>query len=441
MPTPADPNNYGSDPDLADLATLDAWLAYLETLHPSAIALGLERVREVYRRLGLRLGMPVVVVGGTNGKGSTCAYLDSILRAARYRVGLYTSPHLTAYNERVRIDGASVGDAALIAAFGRVEAARVATTPATPLTYFEFGTLAALALFADAAPDVLVLEVGLGGRLDAVNVIDGDVAVVTTVDLDHQDFLGGTREAIAVEKAGIFRHDRPAVCGDPDPPATLASEAERLGAILYRLGHEFGYQDEGRQWRYRGPGGERYGLPIPALRGRHQLANAATALAALDLLAPRIVVDAGAVRAGLLDVTLPARFQVLPGRPTIVLDVAHNPHAARALAATLGDMGHHPRTLAVFGMLADKDVAGVVHAMRPRIDAWHVAGLAGPRGGDAAATVAQLVAGGVRAEAITAHRDIAAALRAAREQALEADRIVVFGSFLTVAAALAALGR
>jgi dihydrofolate synthase/folylpolyglutamate synthase len=417
------------------------WLAYLETLHPRAIELGLGRVREVHARLGLVLAMPIVVVGGTNGKGSTCAFLEAILRAAGYHVGLYTSPHLSRYNERVRLDGVPVDDAALLRAFGQVEAARRAATPPTPLTSFEFGTLAALVLFAEGRPDVLVLEVGLGGRLDAVNVVDADVAVVTTVDLDHQDYLGGTREAIAVEKAGIFRPGRPAVCGDADPPASLVAEAARIGARLYRIGEAFGYRDEGRQWRYHGPGGERYALPIPALRGRHQLANAATAMAALDLTAPRVVVDAGAVRTGLLQVELPARFQVLPGRPTIVLDVAHNPHAARALAATLGDMGYHPRTLAVFGMLADKDVRGVIEALRPRVDRWHAAGLPGPRGADAQSMVAHLAAGGVAREAIVAHADIAQALAAARAEANDADRIVVFGSFLTVAAALAALGR
>jgi dihydrofolate synthase/folylpolyglutamate synthase len=403
--------------------------------------MGLGRVREVYARLGPAIAMPVVVVGGTNGKGSTCAFLEAILRAAGYRVGLYTSPHLTRYNERVRIDARPVDDAALVAAFARVESARTAAVPPTPLTYFEFGTLAALVLFAEARLDALVLEVGLGGRLDAVNIVDADVAVVTTVDLDHQDYLGSTRDAIGAEKAGIFRRGRPAVCGDPDPPAALVAQAQRIGAVLYRLGHEYGYREEGRQWRYRGPAGERYGLPIPALRGRHQLPNAATALAALDLLSARLAVNAGAVRAGLLDVVLPGRFQVLPGRPTIVLDVAHNPHAARSLAATLGEMGYHPRTLAVFGMLADKDIAGVADALRARIDRWHVAGLPGPRGTSPAAIAARLDAGGVARAAIVEHETVAQAVAAARAEAGDADRIVIFGSFLTVAAALAALGR
>jgi dihydrofolate synthase/folylpolyglutamate synthase len=421
--------------------TLAEWLAYLETLHPRAIAMGLDRVRVVYARLGLSFDIPVIVVGGTNGKGSTCAFLEAILRAGGYRVGVYTSPHLARYNERVRIDGKPVDDSALLAAFAAVEQARTRASPATPLTYFEFGTLAALLLFRQAPLDVLVLEVGLGGRLDAVNLVDPDVAVITTIDLDHQEFLGDTREAIGAEKAGILRAGRPAVCGDAHPPASLLAQAQRLGAPLHRLGHEYGYVDERTQWRYRGPGGDRFGLPIPALRGRYQLANAATAMATLGLLAKRLPLDAGALRGGLAQVTLAGRFQVLPGRPTIVLDVAHNPHAARALAETLGDMGFHPRTLAVFGMLADKDIGGVVDAMRARVDRWFVASLPGPRGTTAAALAARLHECGVDASAVVVCDDVADALARARNEAEDADRIVAFGSFLTVAAALAALSR
>jgi dihydrofolate synthase/folylpolyglutamate synthase len=338
----------------------------------------------------------------------------------------------------VRINGTPAEDSAFMAAFAAVERARTEPPPATPLTYFEFGTLAALVLFAREELDVLVLEVGLGGRLDAVNLIDAHVAVITTVDLDHQDFLGDTREAIGAEKAGILRASRPAVVGEADPPATVVAEAARLAAPLHRLGHEFGYIDEGAQWRYRGPGGERYGLPMPALRGRYQLANAATAIAALSLLGKRVPVDAGAVRTGLAQVALEGRFQVLPGRPTVVLDVAHNPHAARVLAATLGEMGFHPRTLAVFGMLADKDIGGVIDALRPRIERWYVASLPGPRGATGQALAARLRERGVAADAIVACDDVAQALAAARAEATDADRIVAFGSVLTVAAALAA---
>jgi dihydrofolate synthase / folylpolyglutamate synthase len=423
-------------------ATLPGWLAYLETLHPKAIALGLDRVRAVRARLASGIGCPVVTVTGTNGKGSTCAMLESILRCAGFSVGVYTSPHLLAYNERVRIDGTDAADDALIAAFDAVEDARVATRGAdgapVTLTYFEFGTLAALWLFARANLDALVLEVGLGGRLDAVNVVDPDVAVLTSVAIDHVDYLGSTREDIGREKAGIFRGGRPAVCADPAPPASVVAVADAVGAQLLVMGRDYGYVNEGRQWRFRGPRGERFGLPVPALRGAYQLANAATVLAVLDLLHAHLPVSAGAVREGLLAVTLPGRFQVLPGRPVTVLDVAHNPHAAHALADALSDMGYFPETHAVVGMLADKDVGGVFAAVRPRVDRWHVATLPGPRGATGEHLRDALLAAGVPPEAIRVHAGVPDAIAAARGAAAEADRIVVFGSFLTVAAALPA---
>jgi dihydrofolate synthase / folylpolyglutamate synthase len=417
--------------------TLAGWLAYLETLHPKSIAMGLERVRDVALRLPLRFDGPVVTVTGTNGKGSTCALLETMLRVAGYRVGLYTSPHLAHYNERVRIAGREAADDELIAAFNAVEDARA--NASTPLTYFEFGTLAALLLFARAKPDALVLEVGLGGRLDAVNIVDASVAIVTTVDLDHMDFLGPTREHIGREKAGIFRAGRPVVCGEPNPPQALLDHAREIGAHLLRIGVDFGFVAQGVQWRYFGPGGERFGLPIPALRGEYQLANAAVAIAALDLLRDALPVSGGAIREALVSVELPGRFQVLAGRPTVVLDVAHNPHAARALDASLGAMGFHRETYAVFGMLADKDIRGVVDAVKARIDRWYVATLPGPRGARAETIVGELRAAGVAAHAIRAYDTIESACRAARFAAGEADRILVFGSFLTVAAALSAL--
>jgi dihydrofolate synthase / folylpolyglutamate synthase len=415
--------------------TLAAWLAYLETLHPKAIAMGLDRVAAVYARMSAGLTCPVVTVTGTNGKGSTCALLESVLRCAGHRTGLYTSPHLVRYNERVRIGGIALGDEAIVVAFNAVEDARGGIA----LTYFEYGTLAALWSFARAGLDVAILEVGLGGRLDAVNVVDADIAVVTSVDLDHMDYLGPTREDIGREKAGIFRKGRPVVCADPDPPAALLAQAQALGAQVVQIGRDYGYVAVDRQWQYWGPGGRRHGLPFPALRGTYQLANAATALAALDLLHERVHVGAGAVRDGLVTVELEGRFQVLPGRPAIVLDVAHNPHAARALSATLGTMGHFSETIAVFGMLADKDLAAVVAAVRTRIDRWYVATLPGPRGASAEQLAAVLAGAGVARPAVRTFPDVAAALAAARETAGEADRIVVFGSFLTVAAALAAV--
>jgi dihydrofolate synthase/folylpolyglutamate synthase len=426
-------------PDVKRARTLAAWLAFIETLHPKAIAMGLERVAAVAARMPLRIDCPVVSVAGTNGKGSTCAIAESIYRRAGYRTGLYTSPHLERFNERVRIAGDEADDAALVAAFEAVEAARATDDGgATPLTYFEFSTLAALHLYARAALDVLILEVGLGGRLDAVNLVDADVAVVTTVDVDHVDFLGATREAIGREKAGIFRPARPAICGDADPPTSLVAHAAAIGAPLWRIGRDFGYASEGVQWRYVGPGGARYGLPFPALRGTYQLGNAATALAAIDAMRERLPVAAGAVREGLVHVVLAGRFQVLPGRPAIVLDVAHNPQAARVLADALSAMGFYPRTLAVFGMLADKDIGGVVRALAPRIDAWYVGALPGPRGGSAARVASALASEGVAPAAIRTFDDIAEAFAAARDDANETDRIAAFGSFLTVSAALAA---
>jgi dihydrofolate synthase/folylpolyglutamate synthase len=396
--------------------------------------MGLERVAAVHAKLEVALACPVVTVTGTNGKGSTCAILEAMLRCAGHRTGLYTSPHLMRYNERVRIGGEPLADAALVRAFDAVEDAR----GGVPLTYFEYGTLAALWAFARAGLDVAILEVGLGGRLDAVNVVAADVAVVTSIDLDHMDYLGPTREDIGREKAGIFRPGRPAICAEPEPPAALVAVAREIGAPLVRIGRDYGFVAEDRQWQYWGPGGRRHGLPMPALRGAYQLANAATALAAIDMLRDRLHVAAGAVRDGLVAVELAGRFQVLPGRPAVVLDVAHNPHAARMLAATLGAMGHFPRTIAVFGMLADKDVAGVIAAVAPRIDRWHATTLPGPRGASAAKLGALLEGAGIAAAAIRRFDDVASALAAARVEAGETDRIVVFGSFLTVAAALAA---
>ena len=420
--------------------SLAAWLAYLETLHPKSIAMGLARVREVYARLDARCTAPVFTVGGTNGKGSTCAMLESILRCAGFSAGVYTSPHLLQYNERVRLCGRIATDDELLAAFNAVEDARLLSLDAEGapilLTYFEFGTLAALWLFARAGLDVLILEVGLGGRLDAVNLIDADVAVITSVDFDHMDYLGSTRDAIGFEKAGIFRTGRAAICADPNPPATVVDTATKLGARLLLAGRDYGFVNEGTQWRYWGPAGERFGMPFPALRGAYQLGNAAAVLTALFEMRLALPVSTGALRDGLLTVELPGRFQVLPGRPALVLDVAHNPHAARALAEALGAQGFFPNTLAVFGMYADKDIDGVIGAMKARVDQWWIAALPGPRGASAETLRRKLVAQAVAPTAIRTFTDVAAALDAARKAVGEADRIVVFGSFLTVAAAL-----
>ncbi|MDE3011290.1 MAG: bifunctional tetrahydrofolate synthase/dihydrofolate synthase, partial [Pseudomonadota bacterium] len=326
MPTP----RAGAVP--RDLA---GWLAYLEHLHSKPIDLGLERVRAVLERLPARRPVPVITVGGTNGKGSTTAFLEAILVAAGYRTGCYTSPHLLRYNERIRIDRRPASDADIVASFEAVECVR----GDTPLTYFEFGTLAALHHFDQAQVDVLVLEVGLGGRLDAVNVVEPDCAVVTSVALDHMEFLGPDRESIAREKAGIFRAGRPAVFGEADVPASLAAHATDIGALLHVAGREFSHRSGGSQWHFQGPRGQQYSLPYPALRGAYQLDNACCALTALALLQDRLPVAQQHVREGLVGVTLPGRLQVLPGRPAVILDVAHNPHAAAALARSLERMG------------------------------------------------------------------------------------------------------
>jgi len=415
--------------------TLAGWLDYIERQHPQTIALGLDRVNAVRAEMHLQPAFPLITVGGTNGKGSACMMLEAMLGHAGYRVGTYTSPHLLRYNERVRIVGREAADAALARSFVVVEQARARC--GVPLTYFEFATLAAVWLFCAQTVDVAVLEVGLGGRLDAVNAFDADAALLMSVGLDHMEYLGNTRDAIGREKAHIFRAGRPAICADPDPPPSVTSHAAQIDAPLQLLGRDFSYAAQPRQWHYKGPGGNRSGLPLPALRGDYQLANASACIAALDALRDRLPVSAGAIRAGLVSVENPGRFQVLPGRPAVVLDVAHNPHAAAALAANLAQMTGHRNTLAVFSMLKDKDVAGVVRALRGHVDHWLIAPLPGARGMTAAAIEQCLRAAGVTVP-ITHDADVAAACLRAYEMAGDNDRILVCGSFLTVAAAMTA---
>jgi dihydrofolate synthase/folylpolyglutamate synthase len=407
---------------------LAEWLDYIERIHPKSIQLGLERVAKVRDAMGRSSPAVLLTVAGTNGKGSTCAMLESILLAAGYKVGLYTSPHLLRYNERVRLDGVPASDERLCAAFEAVERARRDVT----LTYFEFGTLAAWEIFTSQRLDAVILEVGLGGRLDAVNAYDTDCALLTSVDFDHMDYLGDTRERIGYEKAGIFRAGKPAIVADRDPPRSVLDHAGAVGADIRLIGRDFGFLEQGEQGMYWGENVRRGGLALPALRGRSQLANAAAALAALDALRARLPVAMQDVRNGFAQVELPARFQVLPGRPTVVLDVAHNPQAAGVLADNLAGMGFHPATHAVFGMLKDKDIGGVCRALKDRFSTWFAADLAVPRGASADTLANALRAAGASGE-VVCFKNPLEAYAAARKRSGENDRIVVFGSFHTVA--------
>ncbi len=430
--------------------TLEDWLSYLESLHPrgqAGIELGLERIRQVKGVLGQTQHCPVITVGGTNGKGSTCAYLENIVARAGYRVGCYTSPHLFAYNERVRINGQPASDAALCSAFSRVESARRQAGDIR-LTYFEFGTLAAWEVFAAADVEAIILEVGLGGRLDAVNAYEPDISIVTTVALDHTDWLGPDRESIGFEKAGIYRAGKPAFCADPQPPQSLLELAAKIGADLRLIGRNFGFEralgggNENRlQWRWwchsRGKIIKRT-LAYPGLRGPTQLFNASVALAALEALADKLPVTMQAIRPGLIETELAGRFQVVPGKPAIVLDVGHNPQAIRVLADNLASMGFFDRTHAVLGMLNDKDIEGALLPLKGKVDFWHVATLEGMRGTTAEALAAIIQRAQLGGE-IVCHSSPAVAMQVAKGRAAESDRIAVFGSFYTVAGAVQAL--
>ena len=414
-------------------STLEEWLAWQEGLHPSSVDLGLERVAAVLERMGgADPGVPVITVAGTNGKGSTVAFLEAILAAAGYRVGAYTSPHLHRYNERVRIAGAEATDAELCAAFDRVDRARGETS----LTYFEFGTLAALDLFRRAGLDAVVLEVGLGGRLDAVNAVDPDVAVITTVDLDHGDWLGTDREAVAAEKAGVLRYGRPAVYGDRDIPEAVIAASARLEIPLYRYGREFGWHEQSSGGAWWGPATVHEGLPALGLPGRAQGRNAASALMALALLQARLPVTEKALRAGLASARVPGRMQTLPGPVAEVVDVGHNPQAARGLAEWLRDEPCDGRTHLVLAMLADKDIEAVAEALAAATDQAYVAPLEGPRAAPAQRLLEALETAGVGT--VTAYANVPEARAAAFAAAAPGDRVVVAGSFYTAGLALAA---
>lgn len=397
--------------------------------------MGLHRVEQVRARLDLRFGAPLILVAGTNGKGSTCAMLESIALRAGYRVGLYSKPHLVHFEERCRINGEMVRAGDLLPHFEAVEQAR----GEVGLTYFEFTTLAIARLLSQAPLDLVILEVGLGGRLDAVNVFDADCAVITSIDLDHVEYLGPDRESIGREKAGIMRAGRPVVVSDPVPPQSMIDHASALGADLRRFGVDFNHSGDQQQWAWAGRRKRYNGLAYPGLRGANQLINASGTLAAFEALGDRLPITAQAVRQGFAMLDLPGRFQIVPGQPTLVLDVAHNPHAVAALAQNLDRMGFHPGTHAVFGAMHDKDLSAIIQRMAPLVDSWCFTDLPTAR----AATASQLQAlfeslaptlkkPGVEAVVVSTHHDPQAALQHALAGADPADRIVVFGSFLTV---------
>ncbi len=424
-----------------NLTTLAQWLEHISHQHTAEIEMGLERVREVWQRMRFPQAPLNIIVGGTNGKGSTCAMLESILDVGGYKTGLFTSPHLLRYNERVRVNQAEATDAMLIDSFRAIEVCRSVPTT-VPLTYFEYGALSALWIFAQQDVEVAILEVGLGGRLDAVNIIDADVSIVVSVDIDHQHYLGDTKEKIGWEKAHIYRAGRPAIFADVAAPQSLTAYADSIGAHLIQLNRDYQYQRMDNQWQFTGKimGRDiaRHSLPWPALRGAYQLKNASAAIAALSALQERLPVSIGHIKRGLLEVEWPGRMQVLPGRPAVVLDVAHNPHAARALEDALGTMGFYENTFAVFSMLKDKDIDAVIDIIKGRIDFWFVAGLPGERGLSAELLGEKLRSSGLEGK-FSLHTSVGFAYAAAREKASENDRILVFGSFGTVAEVMSVL--
>lgn len=413
--------------------TLADWLAWQETLHPKSIDLGLSRVKMVHGRLGRREKPPfTITVGGTNGKGSCVAMLDAILRQEGYRVGTYTSPHLLRYNERIRIDGEPVSDDRICDAFERIERVRDETT----LSFFEFGTLAALDIFATADLDVQVLEVGLGGRLDAVNIIDADAALIASIDLDHQDWLGDTRTAIGLEKAGIFRPGRPAVIGDSDVPEAVVRYAEEGGVPLSYAGRHFIYEVSGDGWNWLGRNTQLADLPFPALQGSHQLINASAVLEVLQRIETHMPVSAAAVRNGLRNVTLAGRFQYIPGSVPVLLDVAHNPQAVRVLAEYLGSRFGGKTIHAVFAVMRDKDVLGIITNIKDLVEHWYLAPLKMPRAATADQLLAIFDSLGVSAVR-SGFADAAAAFGAAKQDAENDHLVLVFGSFFLVSEYLA----
>lgn len=411
-------------------AGLEAWLEYQQQIHPSAIELGLERVRAVAARMGLvPAGSVTLTIAGTNGKGSSATLAALIYQQAGYRTGLYRSPHLMRYNERVVIDGVEASDAALCSAFAEIEKARAEIA----LTYFEFGTLAALWLFREAGVQVQVLEVGLGGRLDAVNIVDADCAMVTNIGLDHEDWLGAGREAIGFEKGGIFRRHRPAIVVDPAPPQSLLKQARDHAAKLLRLGVDYRYEAGEQAWRWQSSQASIGDLPMPALRGAVQLRNAAGVLAAVEALQPRLPVGEDAIRAALPQLRLAGRFE---NRGRWWFDVAHNTEAAEVLADNIAQALPDRAPWLVLGMLSDKPVENVARLLAPLVAGASFVSLPPPRGLDAATLQQRAASAGLQGNAVP---DMTDALRQAGTAAGAGQPVLICGSFLTVAMAIGVL--
>ena len=412
---------------------LQEWLTHCERLHPQNIDMGLERVAAVAKKMGLQFGCPVITVAGTNGKGSTCAMLECILREAGYRTGMFTSPHLVFFEERCKLNGQAASASVLTEHFAKVEAMRGDIS----LSYFEFTALAIFSCLASAHLDVVILEVGLGGRLDAVNVIDTDCAIITSIDLDHTEWLGNDRESIGREKAGIMRGGKPVIISDPHPPASLAKHAATVGAMVWQSGSDFHFSGDQQQWRWYGEGRTWAGLAYPALRGVNQLVNAAGVLAALHAMKDHLPVTAQAIRLGLSRVEWSGRFQMLPGQPAVVLDVAHNPHSVAALAHNLDAMGYFAVTRAVMGAMADKDLQAMVQRLQPLVEHWYFCDLPSPRAATAKQLQSLWQAGAPRlGQSAQTFADPVVATAQAMADADPTDRILVFGSFLTVGGVL-----
>ena len=407
---------------------LTDWLGYIESIHPSTIDLTLERIKIVIERLNLDISFPILTVGGTNGKGSTCSILESIYREAGYKVACYTSPHFLNFNERIKIQTLAVSDEVICEAFSRIESAREGVT----LTYFEYGTIAAMIIFSEAHVDVAILEVGLGGRLDAVNVFDADCAIVTTVDLDHMDYLGHTREAIGFEKAGIYRTEKTSICGDFDPPQSLIKHAELIHADLKIIGKDFGYEAHHDSFDFLIDSTFVMNLPLPKLQGDFQLANATNALMAVKAMEDKLPLTEISIQKGITLTLLPGRFQEVKKMPSLIFDVAHNPQAARSLSHNLKTHVVPGKTIAVFSILKDKDIFGVINELNLDIDDWFIAEIQNERAASIE-NISNTIQKINPSAHIEAFKNIQEAYQFASKEVTRNDRIIVFGSFFTVA--------